>query len=94
MLLPFAPFGGRCWISLLFGPTNKEDMGLFLLKVPLGISKHVQQLQERGLNLVHVKVNNEQRKEVWKELENKVCAHLNMKFNSKHRQPLDPLYHI
>ena len=42
LLLPFAPFGGKSYLPLLVSPTNKEDLGLFLLKVPLGSSKHVQ----------------------------------------------------
>ena len=42
LLLPFAPFGGKSYLPLLVGPTNKEDLGLFLLKVPLGSKKHVQ----------------------------------------------------
>ena len=42
LLLPFAPFGGKSYLPLLVGPTNKKDLGLFLLKVPLGSSKHVQ----------------------------------------------------
>ena len=35
-LLPFAPLRGKGYLPLLVGPTNKEDLGLFLLKVPLG----------------------------------------------------------
>ena len=62
LLLPFAPFGSKGYLPLLVGPTNKEDLGLFLLKFPLDNSKHVQKLWERGLNLVYVKVNNELRK--------------------------------
>ena len=58
------------------------------MKVPFGSSKHVQQLWERGLNLVNVKVNNELRKGVQKRLKNKVRAHLNREFNSEHYQPL------
>ena len=42
LLFPFAPFGGKSYLPLLVGPTNKEDLGLFLLKVPLGSSKDVQ----------------------------------------------------
>ena len=44
LLLPFAPVGGKGYLPLLVGPTNKKDLGLFLLKVPLGSSKHVQHL--------------------------------------------------
>ena len=84
LLLPFAPFGGQGYLPLLVGLANKEDLGFFLLKVPLGNSKHVQQLQERGLNLNYVKVNNELRKEFRKRLKNKVHAHLNTKFNFEH----------
>ena len=94
LLLPFAPFGGKGYLPLLVGPSNKEDLGLFLLKVPLGSSKHVQQLGERGLNLVHVKVANELREGVRKRLKNKVRAHLNREFNSEHCQPLNPLNHL
>ena len=42
LLLPFAPLGGKSYLPLLVGPTNKDDLGFFLLKVPLGSSKHVQ----------------------------------------------------
>ena len=49
LLLPFAPLRGRGYLPLLFGPTNKEDMGLFLLKVPLGSSKHVKKTLGEGL---------------------------------------------
>ena len=44
LLLPFAPLGGKGYLPLLLSPTNKKDLALFLLKVPLGSSKHVQQL--------------------------------------------------
>ena len=64
LLLPFAPLGGKGYLSLLVGPTNKEDMRFFLQKVPFSNCKHVQQLWERGLNIVHVKVNNDLRKRV------------------------------
>ena len=93
-LFPLPQMEAKAILPLLVGPTNKEDIGLFLLKVPLGSSKHVQQLWERGLNLVHVKVNNELRKGIRKRLQNKARAHLKREFNSEHDQPLDPLYHI
>ena len=94
LLLPFSPLGVKGYLPLLVGPTNKEELGHFLLKVLLDSSKHVQQLWERRLNLIHVKVNNELRKRVWKRLKNKIPAHLNREFNSEHCQPLDPLNHL
>ena len=89
LILPFAPFGDKGYLPVLVGPTSKEDLGLFLLKVPLGSSKHVQQLRERDLNFVHVKVKNGLRKGAQKRLKNKVRAHLNREFNSKQFQPHD-----
>ena len=86
LLLPFASSGGKVYLPLLVGLTNKEDLGLFLLKVLLGSSKHVQQLRERGMNLFHVKFINELRNEVRKRLKNKVRAHLNKEFNSRSTQ--------
>ena len=34
LLLTFSSLGGKGCLPLLVGPTNKEDLGLFILKVP------------------------------------------------------------
>ena len=60
----FAPLRGRGCLPLLVGPANEEDLGLSLLKILLDSSKHVHQLQERGMNIVYIKVNNKMRKGV------------------------------